>query len=240
MQVIPTQETTFESLRAFIMNVLPAGVPVIQGQANRVAEPLADDYVLMIPLRRERIETNVDNFHDDAYRGSFAGLVLTVTQILAGSVKQGATPTGTGVAVNTVVGTQLTGPVGGIGTYNVAPAQTLGSTILQAGAGTYLQPTKLAVQLEVHGENSADYAQIISTMFRDEYAVNFFAGINSTIVPLYADDPRQLPFNNDQQQVEDRWVIEALLQVNATVVAPQQFADQVQVDLINVDVAYPP
>lgn len=245
MQVSPTQEDSFTVLRAFILNVLPDNIPVVQGQGNRVAEPQADNYVIMIPIRRERIETNVDNFHDDAYIGSISGGVLTVTRVLAGLVKPGATPTGTGVAAGTTVGAQLTGPVGGIGTYVVTPPQTLGSITLQAGAGTYLQPTKLTVQVEVHGDLSADYAQIISTMFRDEYAVDFFSSftigsIHPDVVPLYADDPRQLPFSNDQQQVEDRWVIEALLQVNATVIAPQQFADRVDIGLINVDSEYPP
>jgi hypothetical protein len=49
-------------------------------------------------------------------------------------------------------------------------------------------------------------------------------------VPLYADDPRYMPFVNENQQYEWRWVLEACFQVNQTVVVPKQYADAVDVD----------
>ena len=45
---------------------------------------------------------------------------------------------------------------------------------------------------------------------------------------------------NDQQQYEWRWVVEAMLQANQVVSVPQQFADQVTVEIISVDASYPP
>ena len=113
-------------------------------------------------------------------------------------------------------------------------------TTFAAGGGSYLQPTEFTVQLDVHGDAGADYSQIITTMFRDEFAFDFFVSLNENVTPLYASDPLQLPFSNAEQQVENRWVIEAMIQVNATVSAPQQFASTVNVGLINVDVVYPP
>jgi hypothetical protein len=106
-----------------------------------------------------------------------------------------------------------------------------------------LQPVEYTVQLDVHGPNGADNAFRISTVFRDEYATTAFASYDTggDLQPLYADDPKQIPFVNDQDQVETRWVLEACLQANQAVVnIPQQFFDQVQVGLIEVDSHYPP
>lgn len=250
LTVAATDDKLFDVLGAFVVNITPlADAAVIQGQGNRVAEPAADDFVIMVPLRRERLETNVDTYQDDAWLGSVAAGVLTVTEILNGAVRQGAKPSANvSLGANTIVGTQISGSdPGGVGTYNITPSQTVaGDTIFQAGAGFYLQPTKITIQIEVHGPNSADNAQIISTMLRDEYAVDFFAGFGAsngfgnTITPCYADDPRQMPFSNEEQQVENRWVIECVLQGNFTVRAPQQFADEIIIGLKNVDVEYPP
>ena len=46
-------------------------------------------------------------------------------------------------------------------------------------------------------------------MFRSSYAVDFFAALGGAITPLFASDPRQMPFVNAEQQYEDRYVIEA-------------------------------
>ena len=99
----------------------------------------------------------------------------------------------------------------------------------------------MTFQCDVHGLNSADNAQVISTLFRDSYAVDQFAGSGfGDITPLHADDPRQVPFINDQQQWENRWVVEALVQANQVVTLPQQFAGAVTVTLLSVDATYPP
>ena len=72
-------------------------------------------------------------------------------------------------------------------------------------------------------------------MFRDEYATNWWlaAGV-TTSAPLYADDPRQVPFTNENQQVETRWVITARLEADQTIVVPMQFAQALSVNIIDV------
>ena len=110
------------------------------------------------------------------------------------------------------------------------------------GANSYMQPSKCTIQLDVHGPNSTDNAQIISTMFRDQYAFDAFAasGIMG-VAPLLADDPRQIPFQNAEDQYEYRWTIDAQVQANQIVSSvPQQTFDVIDVDLINVDATYPP
>lgn len=96
------------------------------------------------------------------------------------------------------------------------------------------------VQIDVHGPNSTDNANMITTLFRDEYACISFAAINPDIQPLYCDDPKQIPFINGENQYETRWIIEAVIQYNPVTQTPQDFADAVQVGIISVDAAYPP
>ncbi len=185
LSITPNQTQIYTALRYFLIN-LPllfnsanqGSVEVIRGQINRVPEPHSPDFVSMIFIHIERLETNIDQL-------------------------------------------QMTGTV---------------------GSNSYMQPSKVTVQLDVHGPNSADNAQIISTMFRDQYAFDAFAasGIPG-VAPLLADDPRQIPFQNAEDQYEDRWVVEAQIQANQIVSSiPQQTFDVIAVDLINVDAAYPP
>lgn len=96
---------------------------------------------------------------------------------------------------------------------------------------------RFIVQVDVHGPNSSDNAVVITTLWRDTYGCEFLAPL---VQPLYADEPRQEPFWNDQKQTENRWVIKLHLQANVTVSTAQQFADTLTVDLIEVDTTYPP
>lgn len=64
--------------------------------------------------------------------GSISGTTLTVTAI-SGAITVGADKvTGTGVAANTIITSQLTGTTGGIGTYSVNISQTVASESLRA------------------------------------------------------------------------------------------------------------
>jgi hypothetical protein len=111
---------------------------------------------------------------------------------------------------------------------------------MAAGVLNALQPTEMTVQLDVHGPDSGDNVQRISTMMRDDYAYLSFTRSSTGIFPLYADSPKQVPFINDSNQVETRWIVEACLQVNATVEnIPQEFFEQIVVGLIDVDAFYP-
>jgi hypothetical protein len=174
--VSPTQSNIQTALRSFLVSILPANVPVIEGEDNRVAEPSATDFVVMTVIRRERISTNVDSYDQ------------TITDPTTWSV---------------------------------------------------LQPTKLCFQLDVHGPASSDNSQIISTLFRDDFAVQAFAQSGFDISPLYADDPIQMPFINAENAYEVRYVVQAFLQANQIVVVNQDFADQVDVGLVSVDAVYP-
>ena len=117
----------FTALRSVLTSfgLVPATVgaqlPILRGQANRVPEPANTDYVEMWPLSRDRLATNIDVVTDVQVTGSITSNVLTVTQVLVGSVGVGLGIFGPGVTLGCVVTQQLTGTPGGIGTYSVTP-----------------------------------------------------------------------------------------------------------------------
>ena len=239
LAVTPTESSTFKALG----NVLTAllGIPVVQGQQNRVSEPKAADFATMTVMRRPRLGTNLDEELDVVFTGSIAGSTMTATDVRLGPIEDGATVFGVGVLDDTRVVDQLTGPPGGAGTYQLSKSQTVATRKLSAGGKDMMQSTMTVVQVDVHGPKSNDNATIISTSLRDEYGATLFEAQGFPgITPLYADDPRQSPFTNDQQQVENRWIVEVALQVDATVRVPQQYADQVVVGLNSVDAVFPP
>ena len=216
-----TESNIFKALGNFITSILPAGTPVVQGQQNRVAEPAGKDFVVMWPLLTERISQNVDSLSDIAFVGSINGNNLTVTQILAGVIGNGNVLSANGILPNTII-------TGGSGlSFTVNNAQILASTTIQAGSVNYLSPRKVTMQLDIHGPNSADYGQIISTLFNDQFGVDNFAGSGFDLSPLTCTEPRQMPFIAGEQQYEERWTIEVVIQANPIVEVAQQFAGNV-------------
>jgi len=226
-----TQSQIMTALRSVLLAILPSGVAVIQAQDNLVPEPAGSDFVVMTPLMRTRLETNVDAYADAAFTGSVAGTTLTVSAVRLGAITVGATMYAPVVgAVGTIL-QQLGGTTGGAGTYKLSQSATLSSGPMAAGTMSMMQPTELTVQLDVHGvTGSADNAQIISTLFRSHQAATLFAAQGYDVTPMWASDPRQTPFINAEQQVERMLSVDVHLQANQIVGTQQQFADVVTVN----------
>lgn len=239
----PTTSNVLTALRSFLLAVLPSGTDVVTALANRVPEPRGTEFVVMTPIRSVRLRTNVDSSEDVKFTGSIAGATMTVTSVDFGVIDVGATVFGVGVADGTTITALGTG-TGGAGTYTVAPTQTVTPETLSSGAQSLEQGAEITVQLDFHsaGLGALDMAQTVSTTLRDPYGFEQFANQspNYGVAPLLADDPKQMPFINESQQFEWRWVVEALLQANVVVGIPQQYADSVDVDVISVDATYPP
>lgn len=240
--ITPTQSDVQAALRAFLIDVLPTGVDVISALGNRVAEPAGTRYVVMTPVFFKRLATNWDSYDDVKFVGSIADTVLTVTEVDHGTLQLGRMVFGVSVAAGSQIIAQTSGTPGGVGTYQLSTSQTIGSQVLSAGAALLKQNAEVTVQLDVHSADltAGDMAQTISTAFRDDLGTRFFAAQGKPISPLYADDPREMPFTNDQQQYEWRWVVDACLQVDQTLTVPMQFADTAVIGLIEVDSHYPP
>lgn len=228
MRVSIPETALLTALRSFLLSVLPTGVEVIRAQVNRVSSPKGP-FVTMTPLTRRRLSTNVDEFNDASLVGAIANGVLTVTNVVFGQVRVSASLYAEGVADGTII--TAANPDG---TFTVQPVQTVTSRQMFAGVAEYMQATEVTFQLDVHGKDSADNVQIISTLFRDEYACASFSASGYDVQPLYTSEPRQMPFITGESQYEDRWSIDVVLQANPVVTAPQQFAGALSVVLVPV------
>lgn len=105
------------------------------------------------------------------------------------------------------------------------------------------QGTQLRMQLDLYGASAGDWAVVMCTLLRSEYACTALAGddpTNPIVVPLYANDEFLAPLDDSEAQYESRWTVEAILQYNPVTTVPMQFADTLTVTLINVDETYPP
>jgi hypothetical protein len=99
----------------------------------------------------------------------------------------------------------------------------------------YSTGTQITVQCDVHGPASTDNAQILFTLFRSENATQAFAATGFSLAPLYASDPVQLPFFNSEDQYEDRWTVDLVMQASPVVTASQDFASTLKVTLEAAD-----
>lgn len=236
--ISPTQANIQGALIAFLTNVLPSGTPIKTGQYNRAPQPQPQAYAIITPLRFPRLATNVDTFNDVKFVGGIAGNVLNVSSIAYGELAVGSVIFGTGVAANTTITALGTG-TGGVGTYTVNPSQMVGGEVMAAGTQTLEQDMDAVVQLDFYSTDytAGDMAQIVSTSFRDEFGVDFFAALPAPlngVVPLHADDPKQTPLIDEEVQYEWRWTIEAHMEVNQFVSFPLQFFDSATVTAIDV------
>lgn len=247
--VVPNADQIF-TIVGNVVEGLFDGFKCNQGQVNRVPEPKDVDFAVMWPINNPRLATTVDTYVDCIFTGSISGTVLTVTAVnvaFAGKITPRAAVFGTGVTFGTQVVDQISGTTGGIGTYNLTGgAQTVTSRTLAAGVKQLMESSDVMLQIDVHGPTAWDNAQTIANVFRDATGVNLFnlewealfANTDYLLQPLWCEDPRQLPFTNSQDQVEDRWTIIVHIQAKQTLTLPQQFADTVTVELIS-SVNYP-
>lgn len=216
------------------------GMEVVLGQVNRVAEPLAGDFIVMTPLRRTRLSTNVDTWSDVVFTGSISGSDLTVTAVSSGELAPGQVVWGAGVSSGTTIVAQQSGTPGGVGVYTTSGTQSVASGVLASGFQIATVPQEVAIQLDLHGPNAADMSSAVMAVMRDPWGVGALREADPGVVPLYASDPRQMPFINGEQQFEDRWVIDAVVQSNIEIDLPLQFADQLNALIHEVDGAGSP
>lgn len=216
---------------------------IVQGQVNRVSEPQMTDFIILWPLMRNRLATNIDDWIDNNFTGSITANVLTVSVVNKGSVIVGLPIYGAGITAGCKITAQTGGTPGGIGTYSVSATSNVTSETIYGGEYDAEQYTEMVIQCDAHGPSAGNNAQRISTLIRDMFGVQAFLDANNGndgITPLYADDPRQLPFTNAEQQWEDRWTIDIHLQVNIALTLTQQFAASLTVGVINVEATYAP
>lgn len=120
-------------------------------------------------------------------------------------------PTGTYVVISPGV---LTRQNAGLRSYD-----TTANTIIEGRHSTY------AYQVDAFGPNAPDVANLLSLVWRSEWATDYVntAGLHFQV--LYADEPKQLNIANSENMYEQRFMSMLYLQVNQTVTLPQAFAN---------------
>lgn len=117
------------------------------------------------------------------------------------------------------------------------------STNIDSNASTaksIKSPTRWAAQIDCYGAQACDRAKAIAALLRDDYACQKFAASGFDIQPLYASDAQQMPLITGEQQYLERWTFEIALQYNGILTLPEDTANALVVDLINVDARYKP
>ena len=99
------------------------------------------------------------------------------------------------------------------------------------------QGTQVRMQLDFYGSSAGDWAVTMSALLRDEVGC---VALAPNCQPLYTDDAQLVPLEDDEEQYEQRWSLNAYLQYNPVVTTPMTFANDLKIELINVDVTYPP
>ena len=95
--------------------------------------------------------------------------------------------------------------------------------------------TRIDIQIDCYGPNSGSWAAMLAALWKDDYACDLM--VNSQ--PLYADDIRMIPLVDSEEQFEERWSLTATAQYNPVVTPAQTFGDIAEIDLVNVQEAYP-
>lgn len=161
-----------------------------------------------------------------ALRGFITSLVDASVPVVQGLQNRVSTPAGDFIVMT------------GIG------AQQLATTTQEydriASTQINQQSKQWMAQIDCYGVSAGDNAAMLSEMVRTPYAAGSFATGGLGIQPLYASDPRQLPFVTGEDEYQERWTFEISLQYNPQVTVPQEFADALTVGLINVDAEFPP
>jgi len=62
--VLLTESDVITALGVYLYGVLPSDIEIVRGQDNRVAEPDADNFVVVTPILQQRLSTNVQSYFD--------------------------------------------------------------------------------------------------------------------------------------------------------------------------------
>lgn len=129
------------------------------------------------------------------------------------------------------------GPVGKTRIWMAAAGEQYTRPNIGVGTRSFENHYSYRVQLDFYGPDAGDWATQIHTLLTTEYGVD---ALKPEVSPLQCDDPLQLPLINGEQQFEQRWSFAAHLQYNPIVSVPQEFAESLEITLVEVDSTYPP
>jgi hypothetical protein len=101
---------------------------------------------------------------------------------------------------------------------------------------TIQQSIEVPVQIDCYGACSGSWAATVSTTFEDAYG---FAALGPSCEPLYANEARMMPLTDEELQYEEKWSVDCHLEWDPVVTVTQQYADALDLTLVDVQVKYP-
>lgn len=104
---------------------------------------------------------------------AISGTVLTVSAVASGKLMEGQTLAGVDVASNTIIGSQISGTTGGVGTYNVSPSQSVASETMT---------TSHVVQAQVQDLSQKDLRQLDALNIQGSQKSVYIAGSLSGLI----------------------------------------------------------
>lgn len=101
---------------------------------------------------------------------------------------------------------------------------------------TVEQGIDIPFQVDFYGKHSGTWSATASTLFQDTYGCDALA---PNCQPLYCNEGRMMPLTDEEKAYEERWSLDAHVQWNPVVTATQQYADQLELTLIDATVEFP-
>lgn len=92
------------------------------------------------------------------------------------------------------------------------------------GQVTLEQAAQVDMQVDTYGQGGADRMGILTTLWRDEHACDWFSQNFPDMAPLYAEQRQQVQFINEAQDYEERWTADLAMQVNQRITLPLESA----------------
>lgn len=84
------------------------------------------------------------------------------------------------------------------------------------------QSTQVQMQVDFYGSRAGNFSRTFCNLWRDFYACEKL----SCCQPLYCDDPKYLPFTNEKNKYEDRYLVTAYLTYNPVITHDQDFVEK--------------
>ena len=92
------------------------------------------------------------------------------------------------------------------------------------GRVTLEQAAQVDMQVDTYGQGGADRMGILTTLWRDEHACDWFRQNFPDMAPLYAEQRQQSQFINEAQDYEERWTADLMMPVNQRTILPLETA----------------
>jgi len=224
----------FVAIKAWLEDTLELDVstPVIQGDINRVAEPVGP-FILMRRVKENRLNTTIEDYTDTraSFQGSISGTLLTTSSV-SGTIVEGQTVFGVGVPTGVLIS------AAGVDVNHWVLSKNCGvitTEVMRAELAIerFERSVECLIQLDFYGDDAGDYAQTIAGVFRSSEAAAFLD--EYAVYPLWEEDAIYAPVVNGEEQYEQRWTVRLHLQYTAVVETVAEFMDTAHIDLVDAD-----